>query len=145
MNITNIITTSSVNTKLDLHRIARENANIVYNPQRFTAANWRHQDINGTLTLFPNGKITHTGKPDGTPPSVHIRRYVDILKQQGYPVHLSPIRTVCMSAVYKLSGRIDLYSAARLPGGSYEPEIFNAALIKGSFIIFIIFKVVQNV
>ena len=130
MIITNIITTASLNATLDLYRIARENPNVVYRPQRFTAATWRHKDINGTFTLFPNGRVTHLGKPDGAPPEVHIHRYVSILKDQGHPVRVSSVRTVCMSASYRLSGKIDLYSVARLPGGSYEPEIFNASLIK---------------
>lgn len=139
MIITNVISTASVNTLLDLHRIARENPNVVYNPQRFTAANWRHSDINGTLMLFPNGKITHTGKPDGTPSSVHIDRYVSILKQQGHRVSLSQVRTVCCSALYKLSGQIDLYNVARQLGGSYEPEIINATFLKRGRVTFSVF------
>lgn len=127
MRITNIVSVSSVNTRLDLMKICRENTNIVYNPQKFTAATWRHKKIHGTLLIFPNGKITHLGPPTGESPRVHVRRYARVLHKQGHPVRLSPIRTVSMSGVHQLAGPIDLYD---IPGSSYEPELINAAILK---------------
>ena len=136
MRVTNIVSASSVNTRLDLLKIARDNTNIVYNPQKFTAATWRHKKINGTLLLFPNGKITHLGPPGTEPPRIYIRRYIRILHKQGHPVRLSPIRLACMSAVHQLSGQINLYN---IHGSSYDPEIINAAILKRGSLTFNIF------
>jgi transcription initiation factor TFIID TATA-box-binding protein len=130
MKITNIVSTTSVNTNLDLVRITQENDDIIYNPQRFTAAVWRHKRINGTLMLFSTGKIVHLGKPDDQEPRVHIRRYARILQKQNHPIQLSPVRLVCMSTVYRLSGKIDLMAVAQQYNGSYEPEVLNAAILK---------------
>ncbi len=140
MKITNIVTTATVTTQLDLTRVAQENINIVYNPQRFTAASWRHRCINGTLLLFPNGKLIHLGPPSHEPPRKHIRRYARLLQKQGHPVHLGPIHCVCMSAVHSLSGQIDLHSVAQHFHGSYEPEILNAALFKRGTITACVFR-----
>jgi TATA-box binding protein (TBP) (component of TFIID and TFIIIB) len=116
-----------MNTTLDLRRIALDNTNTIYCPQIFSAVTWRHHKIHGTLQIFSNGKLIHTGKPVSEEPRVHIRRYVRILQKQDHPVRLTSIRLVCMSATHKLSGKIDLCT---IPGSSYEPELFNAAILK---------------
>jgi TATA-box binding protein (TBP) (component of TFIID and TFIIIB) len=130
MHITNTVSAGSMNTTLNLGRIARDNINIVYNPRKFTAATWRHRQINGSLVLFPNGKFIHLGRPVGSSPRIHIRRFARILQKQGYLVHLGPIRLVCMSAVHKLSGKIDLHAIPRYLCGTYESEILNAGILK---------------
>ncbi len=127
MRITNIVSTSHLNARLDLVKIANENFDIVYNPSKFCAASWSHRKIHGTVQLFPNGKITHLGSPGVRKPRVYIRQYARILQKQGHDVKLSPIRLVCMSAVYKLSGPINL---DRVPGGCFHPEIINTAVTK---------------
>lgn len=131
MRITNIITTTHLNTRLDLSRLAIENAHITYNPQKFSAASWRHPQIHGTLVIFPNGKLIHLGPPNIQDPSVYIMMYVDILQKQGYTVHLSPIKRVSMSATHKLSGPIKLSEVAlNCPCATYEPEFINMAIVK---------------
>ena len=125
MQITNIISTATVNIPLDLAQIARDNTNIVYTTRPFSTIVWRHRKINGTLQIFSNGKLTHLGKPDGVSPHIHIRRFVRILQKQGHPVRLSPIKRVCMSAVHQLSGHIDLSTI-----GSYDPEQINATFLR---------------
>lgn len=130
LRITNAVHSTHVNTHLDLKRIAAENTNTVYNPKKITAVTWRHRKINGTLQLFPNGKLIHTGKPDTEEARVHIRRFVRILQKQNHPVSLSPIRLVCMSATCKLSGKINLHDVAKYTNATYEPELFNAAILK---------------
>ncbi len=130
MIITNIVSTANLNTTLDLRRLALENSNVIYNPQRFTGATWRHKKINGTLRLFPNGKLIHLGRPDAEKPRRHIRRFARILQKQNHPVHLSQVRLVTMSAVHKLSGRVDLPCVAQMMNGSYEPELINAVIVK---------------
>ena len=134
MRITNIVSVSHVNTRLDLSKITHDNVNIVYNPTKFTAATWRHKKIHGTLLLFPNGKIIHLGPPGKEPPRLYIRRYARILHKQGWSVQLSPIRTVCRSAEHQLSGPVNLYD---IPG--FEPEIINAAILKKESLTFNIF------
>lgn len=130
MHITNVVSTTTVNTCLDLQRIVLQNSDIVYRPQRFTAAVWRHKRINGTLLVFPNGKLIHLGRPDGEAPRVHIRRYARILQKQNHPVQLSPIRLVTMSAVHKLSGPVDPRVVAQELNGTFEPELINTVIVK---------------
>ncbi len=127
MRITNIVSTSHLNTRLDLAKIANDNCNIIYDPSKFCAASWRHRNIHGTLQIFPNGKITHLGPPARKKPRVYIRQYARLLQKQGYAVKLSPVRLVCMSATYKLSGPINLDS---IPNSSFHPEIINTAITK---------------
>ena len=127
MQITNIVSTAHLNTRLDLAKIAKENINIIYDPSKFGAASWRHRKIHGTLQIFPNGKLIHLGPPACKKPRVYIRQYARILQKQGYAVRLSPVRLVCMSAVYKLSGPIRLES---IPHSSYHPEVINTAITR---------------
>lgn len=132
MYVTNVITTGTLGAKLNLYKIVTDNTNVVYRPHRFIAATWRHPEIPGSLTLFPNGKINHLGKPHPVlSPKSCIELYADILRKQGHPVQVSNVSTVCSSAFHKLEGTVNLYDVATLvPGATYEPEIFNAALIK---------------
>ena len=110
---------------LNLQEIVRDNDDMSYDPKKFTSAVWRGQY--GTLQLFPNGKITHSGKPIGLSPRQCIEKYLEMLRSQGHSVHLSHVRTVSRAALYRLSGKINLCT---IPGADYNPEIFNAAFVK---------------
>lgn len=136
MRITNIVCSGSVNTVLNLTKIVHENPNVKYQPHKFSAAVWRHQHIHGTLMLFSNGKFNYAGKPHDNPPETYIRHYVNILAMQGHAVRLSDVRVVNMSAVHKLEGKINVCA---IPGGQYEPEIFNACFMKHHTCTFCIF------
>lgn len=130
--ITNIVCSGSVQTTLDLTKLARENPDVKYQPHKCSAAVWRHKQIHGTLMLlmlFSNGKFNYAGEPHKHSLKTYIRQYVNILSGQDYAVRLSDIRVVNMSAaaVHKLGGKINLNT---IPGGQYEPEIFNASFLK---------------
>lgn len=128
------MTTAKFNASLDLNKINRDNPDMKYNPNKFSSAVWRGG--HGTLQLFSNGKVIHSGRPREISPEQCIEKYAQILRDQGHPVWLSDVRTVSRSGVYRLHGRINI---SAIPGGDYEPEIFNAAFLKCGGMAFSIF------
>jgi len=135
MFITNLVSVCDLNTCIDLTHLARTNINIIYRPQQFSGASWRHRKINGVLVVFRTGKVVHLGKPGDKPPRIHIRRFARLLQKQGYDIFLSPIICVSKSAVHRLSGCVNL---AELPG-HFECEVINAAIIKRGNVSYSIF------
>lgn len=128
-SITNIVSKSHLNTRVDLRKLARDNVNIIFNPRKFTGAVWRHRRISGTLLVFPNGTLLHLGKPRTTP-RIAIRQYARIMQKQGHPVHkIQTVSEISKSMVYKAPGRLNLTTLARHFGVDYTPEIMNAVLI----------------
>ena len=69
-----------------------------------------------------------------------LRKYARIVQKLGYSVYLDRIPVVTKSAVATLSGKLNLPSLAKFLNGSYEPELFHAALVKDGNVNFTCFK-----
>ena len=59
-----------------------------------------------------------------------MRRYARRLQKLGYPVRLTNVRILTISARYTLSGQLDIQRLAASRKVEYEPELFPSATFK---------------
>ena len=55
-----------------------------------------------------------------------MRKYARILFKMGYPVSLNKVKIATHSAVYNLTNGVTYFKMMKLPGATYEPEIYHA-------------------
>ena len=112
IEITNIVVQTSLNVIIQLKKAHNQIRDAKYNPKTFSAICWNHQKIGGTCLLFNNGKmICHMAK---------------CMKD----AHIIA-RLITVSALADISELVDLGIAHKyIPLSSWEPEIFNALVVK---------------
>ena len=59
-----------------------------------------------------------------------MQKYARILFKMGYPVSLNKVKIVTCSAVYSLINGVNYFKMMKLPGATYEPEIYPTLNIK---------------
>jgi TATA-box binding protein (TBP) (component of TFIID and TFIIIB) len=136
MQLTNVVVQADLGCSLDLHLLTYRLTNARYDPKVFSAVVWQHRKIGGNCLLFSNGKINCIGKclslQDGRR---RLRRYARKLQMMNYPVRLTNVRSVTVSAAHQLTDRID---PTGLPKDfSYEPELFPVVMFRRHGIHFI--------
>jgi TATA-box binding protein (TBP) (component of TFIID and TFIIIB) len=113
MQLTNVVVQADLEYSLDLHVLTYRLTNARYDPKVFSAIVWQHRKIGGNCLLFSNGKINCNGKclslQNGRR---RLRRYARKLQKMDYPVRLTNVRVVTVSAAHQLTDRID---PTRLP------------------------------
>jgi TATA-box binding protein (TBP) (component of TFIID and TFIIIB) len=129
MQLTNVVVQADLGCSLDLRVLTNRLTNALYDPKVFSADVWQHRKIGGNCFLFSNGNINCNGKclslQDGRR---CLRRYTRKLQKMNYPVQLTNVRVVTVSACHQLTDRID---PTRLPKDfSYEPELFPAVMFR---------------
>ena len=55
-----------------------------------------------------------------------LRKYARLVERKGYPVRMLKIKTITMSAVYTLQGKVEYWKIVQQLQELYEPEIFHA-------------------
>ena len=126
MKYTHQIHLGELQDSLDLVTLDLERAEIKKRP--FYCIHWRQFEC--LCQLYPSGKVICHGSFQV------MMQYLEIL---GKPV--KEVRLSTMSAVHDLGGKVDYYKLCReLPGVSWEPEIFHAALLKRDHINFTVYQ-----
>ena len=127
--ITNVVCVANVNCIIDLRTLVRKTANIIYDPSKYSGAQWKHPKIGGHCMVFHTGKLTVNGKVNNVREAkLRLRRYVRLIQRFGWKVTLTKIEVVTISASFKVEGPLDLRNVVRYYGGRYEPELFPAAM-----------------
>jgi len=139
VHLTNIVVQTDLRCSLDLPYIARCVSNIQYDPGKFTGAVWRNR-IGGNLLVFHTGKLVCNGNKTLLQARQRVRKYCRILQKLGFPVKLTRIDVVTISAVHKLSARLCFKEVCDWLGAEYDPEILNAAILKKNKINFNCFQ-----
>lgn len=140
MKLVNVVAQTSINTSLDLRYIALNTRDVKYSPSKFTALCWHHKHLNASCLVFPNGKLVAQGARSYHQARVVIRRYARLIQRLGYNVRLDPITIVTMTCVASVGCALDLrLLASRLEHCQYEPELFNAMVLKQHNITFSVF------
>ena len=79
--------------------------------------------------VFSTGKLMVNGKVGSVVEAKRrLRRYARCIQRQGWPLTLSRINVITISASFKVSGPLDLVKVVRHYRGRYEPELFPAAM-----------------
>ena len=79
--------------------------------------------------VFANGKLMVNGKVSSVKQAKQrVRRYARLLQKMRWKVILKRIVVSTISAHYKLEKPVDLCQLTKQYGGSYDPELFSAAM-----------------
>ena len=127
--ITNVVCCTELGFNIDLQKLTSKINNVEYNPIKFPAVIWRHKRIGGTCMMFANGKLVVNGKVSSVQEAKQrVRRYVRLIQKMGWTVTLRRITVATISAYYKLEEPVDLCKLVKHYRGSYDAELFNAAM-----------------
>ena len=111
---------SDLGCPLNLRDMSEMKIDIEYHSLPFERLLWRQRKIGHTSMIYSTGKIIcHGGKEQ-------MRQYAKLVERMGYPVRMKKIKTLTMSVVYTLQGKVDYCKIVQWMHGSYEPEIFYA-------------------
>ena len=81
--------------------------------------------------MFSTGIIMANGKVNNVKEGKRrLRRYARVIQRLGWPVTLSKVKVVTVSASFKTETPLDLTEICRRYRGSYEPELFPGAMFK---------------
>ena len=130
VRVTNVVVRSNLKCDINLNHLACSLSNVIYNIKKYSGMIWRHRHIKSTCFVFHTGKIMCMGNKSLYASKRDLRKYSRIINKMGYSVVLTRIELVTKSAVATLSGKLNLEEASKLLGGSYDPEIFIAMMIK---------------
>ena len=126
VSIENVVSTASVNQRIDLVFISKNFPDTEYRPERFPGLVFRLKSPKTSILVFGSGNMVCTGAKSEDQSVTAIKTLVGILKKGGVGIRNDPhitIRNVVASA--NLGGRVRLEQAARiLPRSMYEPEQF---------------------
>jgi transcription initiation factor TFIID TATA-box-binding protein len=129
MRVTNVVFQASWKTPLDLAVLATRVVGARYDPRKFSGLIWKDVDIGGSCLVFSNGTLICSGAKSLDHGREVLAKYTDTMQRHGWDVTLNDIKLLTMSACHKLSGPIDLTLIPAI-GGTYEPELFNGAMLK---------------
>lgn len=128
--VTNVVVRADLHATFKLNDLTYKLKNCIYKPSKYSGMVWRHKSIRSTCFLFHTGKILCMGNNSLHEAKKDLRKYARILSKNEPNIYLDKIKLITKSAVCTMNGRLNLEEISRYVSGSYEPEIFNALLIK---------------
>ena len=132
---------SSLNVQLNLSKLVYCLRDAKYNPKRFSAIIWKHKAIQNSCLLFTNGKIVLQGATSYASGRKKIRQYARLIQKLGYAVQLDRVEIVTITGLGDIGRRVDLsYMCRHLENCVYEPELFNALVVKKDAISYSVFS-----
>ena len=109
VELTNVVVQADLSCDVDLRHLATSTRDIKYDPRSFTGAIWQHRLIAGNcLIVFHNGKVNCSGNKSINGAKKRLRQYARLLQRHGFPVTLKKIVVVTISAVHRLSSRLNV-------------------------------------
>ena len=132
MIITNSVYSASIGCPVNLRQLCYRLVDVRYDPGRFPGLIWQHKTIGGNCLVFSNGVINCNGKVSNAREGYQrLRQYARRLQKLGYPVVLTDVKWVTLSASHTLSTPLNLRQLAEeRPNVTYEPELFPSANFK---------------
>ncbi len=130
--ITNIVSSVSLKTRINLDLLAEKYQEVEYNVNNFPGVRIRFTKPKCTALLYENGEMIITGlkKPEFVP--IIIQKVVGNLKSNNIEVSENPsYRIVNMAVSGHLKRRIDLdLASVVLERTIYEPEVFPGMVLR---------------
>ena len=126
ISIVNVVSSATINQKLDLVKITKKFPDVEYNPEQFPGAVFRLDKPKTATLLFNTGKMVCTGAKSEEGSINAVNTVVKQLQNGGIRIKNKPIVTIqnIVSSI-NLRGQVNLSQAARtLPRSMYEPEQF---------------------
>merc|ERR1712168_1437299 len=128
----NIVSTVSLNTPLDLKKIALQARNAEYNPKRFAAVIMRIREPRTTALIFSSGKMVCTGAKSEEQSRLAARKYARVIQKLGFPAKFIDfkIQNIVGSCDVKFPIRLEGLVLAHSQFCSYEPELFPGLIYR---------------
>ena len=130
VQITNVVVQTDLHTRVDLVQLANNMWGIRYDPALFTGAIWKHKKIGGCCLVFHNGKLICNGNKSIQQAKKRTRQYARLIQKLGHEVNLKRIQLITITTVHQLSSTLDFKKLCSILGGTYDPDIHNAAMLK---------------
>jgi len=130
--ITNIVSSVSLKTKIDLDLLAEKYQEVEHNVNNFPGVRIRFTKPKCTVLLYENGEMIITGLKKTEFVPVIIKKVVENLKSNDIPVSENPsYRIVNMAVSGHLKKRIDLdLASVVLERTIFEPEVFPGMVLR---------------
>ena len=126
VSIENVVSSASVDQKMDLNEITRNFPDVEYHPDQFPGLVFRIKTPKTATLIFTSGKMVCTGAKSEKMSKLAVKTVVEQLRKGGIKVKKQAVVVVQnIVASINLGGKIHLEQAARtLPRSMYEPEQF---------------------
>ena len=126
VNIVNVVSSASIDQKMDLVKIDEKFPETEYNPEQFPGLVFRLTSPKTATLVFRTGKMVCTGAKSETMAIKAVNTVVQKLRKGKIKIKNEAVITVQnIVAAINLGGKIHLEKAARtLPRSMYEPEQF---------------------
>ena len=129
--VTNVVCVTQLRCDVDLQRLATRSRDVEYNPRKHNCLIWKHKKIGGCCMVSRHGKLMCNGKATSIIEARRrVRQYARLIQKAGYPIQLSRIRVITLSAIHTLSRPCNLRQLAKDLNAFYEPELFPALMFK---------------
>ncbi|RZD37109.1 MAG: TATA box-binding protein [Thaumarchaeota archaeon] len=126
VSVVNVVSTASIEQKIDLVKITKKFPETEYNPEQFPGLVFRLTNPKTAILIFRTGKMVCTGAKSEELSIAAINAVVQKLRKAKINIKKDAIISVqnIVSSI-SLGGKIHLEKAARiLPRSMYEPEQF---------------------
>jgi transcription initiation factor TFIID TATA-box-binding protein len=124
--IQNVVSSASINQRVDLNLITKNFVNVEYHPDVFPGLVFRLRSPKTAILIFSTGKMVCTGAKSEEQSRKVVQEAVRRLKEGGIPIkNEAEVVVQNIVASVNLGGKIHLEEAAKqLPKSMYEPEQF---------------------
>jgi transcription initiation factor TFIID TATA-box-binding protein len=132
IRIENVVGTGTLNQRIDLNAVVKNNPGVEYRPKQFPGLVFRLKRPKTATLIFNSGKMVCTGAKSEKEARRAVMKVVKELKKSGIIIIGKPeIKVVNMVASANLSGRIELEDCAYSLGRTmYEPEQFPGLIYR---------------
>jgi len=132
IRIENVVSSATLNQKIDLNAIVKGNPLVEYRPEKFPGLVFRLKKPKTAILIFSTGKMVCTGAKSEKESKKAVLKVVKELQKSGIIIYGKPeIRVVNIVASANLMGRIELEDCAYTLGRTmYEPEQFPGLIYR---------------
>jgi transcription initiation factor TFIID TATA-box-binding protein len=132
INIQNVVSSATLNQKVDLNAVVKSYPTVEYRPDRFPGLVFRLKRPKTATLIFSSGKMICTGAKSGMESRRAIMKVAKELKKGGIIIISKPdSKVVNIVASASLGGQVDLEKTVTTLGKAmYEPEQFPGLIYK---------------
>ena len=126
VSIVNVVSSASIDQKIDLIEISKKFPETAYNPEQFPGLVFRLTNPKTATLIFRTGKMVCTGAKSEELSIKSVNIVVQKLRKSKIKIKKDAVVSIqnIVSSI-NLGGKVNLEQAARtLPRGMYEPEQF---------------------
>ena len=144
LKCTNVLCSTRLGCNLSLRTLAKTLTNAVYDPKKMDCIIWRHRHIGGgrsTALLFKSGYVSVNGNRTVLEARRNLRQFARKLQLIVPELTVRSINIQAVSASCRVgeNRKFSMTQVHECFGGSFEPELLQAACFKRHGVSFIVF------